>query len=166
MATTIYQSVAIIDTLAKRDTAYELLASLFRHIQAGTGGYTMDLVQADFALTTAQLITVALSNPLPAGQVTRYSVGQVALTLPTLTLAALKLLGSVYQSPVINTAPKRIAAYDAFATFLQHLIRPTAYSMNLISVDFGVVTAQTLTIAMTGDLPDAAQVNRYNLTKV
>jgi hypothetical protein len=75
MAQTTYQS-PVINTQPKRDAAYDALAVLIQHIRAGTGGYgTIDLVQADFSITTANRITVVLTNPLPSqAQIDRYNL--------------------------------------------------------------------------------------------
>lgn len=75
-----------------------------------------------------------------------------------------------YQSPVIaapNLAAKKRAAYDALSVLLAHLRETTGgYTMDLVSADFGVTTAQRITIVLTAALPDQAQIDRYNLTLV
>jgi hypothetical protein len=77
---------------------------------------------------------------------------------------------TTYQSPVIanpNVALKRIAAYDALATLIQHVKAGTGgYTMELVSADFGVTTAQRVTVTLTNPLPDQVQIDRYNLTLV
>lgn len=74
MANTTYQSpvIAAPNLPAKKALVYEKLAELISHIQAGTGGYTMDLVSADFGVTTAQRVTIVVTDPLP--QVARYNL--------------------------------------------------------------------------------------------
>lgn len=73
-----------------------------------------------------------------------------------------------YQSPVIaapNLAAKKRAAYDALSVLVAHLREGTGgYTMDLISVDFGITTAQKITVVLTAPLPDQQQVDRYNLT--
>lgn len=76
MPNTTYVSVAI-NTPAKKVQAYDALAILIQHIQfttaTGLGLYTMDLISVVFDQIT-KIITVILSDPLPAGQVTRYGL--------------------------------------------------------------------------------------------
>lgn len=75
MANTTYQSAVIAapNLPQKKALAYDALSTLIAHIRAGTGGYTMDLVSADFGVTTAQRITIVLTAPLPnQAQVDRY----------------------------------------------------------------------------------------------
>lgn len=77
MANVVYQSplIAAPNAALKRAAAYDALASLISHIRAGTGGYTMDLVDADFGVTTAQRITVTLTAALPSqAQIDRYNL--------------------------------------------------------------------------------------------
>lgn len=63
---------------AKKQIAYSKLQELIQHIMAGTGGYTMDLISADFSVTNAQRITVVLTDPLPNQlQIDRYNLTQV-----------------------------------------------------------------------------------------
>lgn len=77
VANTTYQSplIAAPNAAAKRLAAYDALAVLIQHIRAGTGGYTMDIVSIDFAVTTPQRITLTLTDPLPNQvQIDRYNL--------------------------------------------------------------------------------------------
>lgn len=73
MANTTYVS-PVINTPAKKVAAYAALSVLIAHIQAGTGGYTMDLLSAVFDQVT-RIITIVLTNPLPSQvQIDRYNL--------------------------------------------------------------------------------------------
>jgi hypothetical protein len=163
MAQTTYQS-PVINTAPKRTAAYDALTTLFQHIKAGTGGYTMDLVQADFGVTTAQRVTVTLTAALPNQvQIDRYGLTVVA----GFTRASSLLAQTTYQSPIIDTAPKRTLAYDSLSTLFQHLRAGTGgYTMDLVSADFGLTVAQRVTLVLTDQLPNQIQIDRYNLTSV
>lgn len=77
MAAATYVS-PVINTAAKRDTAYDDLATLIQHIRLGTGGYTMDLTSVVLDQVT-HLITIILTAPLPNQvQVDRYHLTQTA----------------------------------------------------------------------------------------
>lgn len=74
------------------------------------------------------------------------------------------MANQTYVSPVINTQPKRTAAYDALMVLIGHLKSQTGgYTMDIVSIDFGVTTPQVITLTLTAPLP-AGQVARYNLT--
>lgn len=80
------------------------------------------------------------------------------------------MANTTYQSPVIaapNLAAKRKAAYEALTVLFLHIREGTGgYTMDLVSVDFGITTAQRITVVLTAPLPDQVQVDRYNLTLV
>jgi hypothetical protein len=74
---------------------------------------------------------------------------------------------TTYQSPVINTAPKRVAAYDALSILLAHIRAGTGgYTMDIVTLDFGITTAQRITLTLTDPLPSQAQIDRYGVTAV
>jgi len=76
MANTTYVS-PVVNTPAKVKAAYAALSVLIAHIQAGTGGYTMDLLSVIFDQVT-KIITIVLTGPLPSqAQVDRYNLTQV-----------------------------------------------------------------------------------------
>lgn len=77
------------------------------------------------------------------------------------------MANTTYQSPVINTAAKRSAVYDAAAVLLQHVGPQTGgYTLDLVSMDFGVTVAQRLTVTLSNPLPSQAALDKYNLTLV
>lgn len=76
---------------------------------------------------------------------------------------------TTYQSPVINTTPKEVAALDALAILTHHIrdgINGTgAYTnIHLLSAVFDQGGTNRITIILTNPLP-ADQVARYNLTQ-
>lgn len=71
---------------------------------------------------------------------------------------------STYVTPAIDTPAKKVVAYSKLAELLQHIQAGTGgYTMDLTSVVFDNVT-KIITVILTAQLPNAAQVNRYNLT--
>jgi len=74
------------------------------------------------------------------------------------------MANTTYVSPVINTAPKKLAAYESLMSLLTHIRFGTGgYTMDLVSVVFDQGT-KIITIVLTDPLPNQAQVDRYNLT--
>jgi hypothetical protein len=72
---------------------------------------------------------------------------------------------ATYQSPVIaapNLATKRLAAYDGVIVLLQH-IRDVAggYNMDIVSLDFGITTAQRITFTTSAVIPPAQLAIRF-----
>ena len=66
MATVIYTSIQAV-TLATRDIAYQKLATLMEHLDHGFDG-AIDLVSV--TVNADHTITVVLTGPLPAAQLT------------------------------------------------------------------------------------------------
>lgn len=157
---TVYQS-PVINTAPKRLTAYNDLIVFLSHLLAATGGYSGDIVSIDFGVTAANIVTLSVTQPIPAGQLARYNLTLTGLTVGSVALTAT----AIYQSPVINTSPKRITAYTDLIVFLLHLLPPTIYSGDIVSIDFGTTLANVVTLLTTQIIP-VPQLPRYSLTRI
>lgn len=74
VANTTYTSPTI-NTPAKRERAYTDLAVLAQHCAAGTGDYDgINIVSVSIDLITTRIITIIVTNPLPARQLARFAL--------------------------------------------------------------------------------------------
>lgn len=164
MANSVYQS-PVINTQPKRVTAYTSLIVFLRHLLAGTGGYAGDFVSIDNGQTTANIVTLVVTQPIPAPQLSRYSLTLTGLTSGVVGVTAT----AIYQSPPIvnpNAATKRVTAYTDAIVFLEHLLAATGgYGGDIVSLDFGVTLANVVTLLMTQAIP-VGQLPRYSLTRI
>lgn len=72
------------------------------------------------------------------------------------------MANATYQTPIINTQPKREAAYEGAIVILQHLKAQTGgYNLDLVSLDFSVTAANRITFTTTGQLPPAQLEGRF-----
>lgn len=145
--------------------AYNDLIIFLRHLLAGTGGYSGDFVSIDFSVTTTNLITLSVTQPIPVLQLPRYNLTLTGLTAGVVGVTAT----AIYQSPPIvnpNVATKRATAYDNTIVFLHHLLAGTGgYGGDIVSLDFGVTLANVVTLLVTQVIP-TAQLPRYSLTRI
>lgn len=163
MANSVYQSPALVapNAAQKRVTAYTNLIVFLQHLFAATGGYGGDFVSIDFSLTAANIVTLVVTQLIPTLQLPRYNLTLTGLTSGVVGTTAT----AIYQSPVINTGPKRATAYADAVVFLQHLIAGTGgYSGDIVSMDFGVTLANVVTLLTTQAIP-TSQLSRYSLTR-
>lgn len=76
------------------------------------------------------------------------------------------MANTIYQSPVINTGPKRDKAYKDLVILLEHINAQGIYGIEYVQSDFGITAAGKFTITLSGPIPSGAQLGRYQLTQI
>lgn len=77
------------------------------------------------------------------------------------------MANTTYQSILINTADRRDAALQRASELFMHMAyRTGGYTMNFVSMDFGLTTPNRITITLSDPLPSPEQEARYSLTRV